>query len=83
MLLRNLGLKIIEHPFPDHHQFIARDLNFADNYPIIMTEKDAVKCKGFANKKIWVLAIDVKLPQKFVNALCKKLAFVQTKRNVL
>lgn len=78
-MLRELGLKVIEHPFPDHHQFSATDLYFANDYPIIMTEKDAVKCKGFANKKIWVLAIDAKLSQKFANALRKKLDFAKTR----
>src|SRR5690606_20568690 len=40
--LRSLGVDVIEHAFPDHHAFTATDLQFADNLPVIMTEKDAV-----------------------------------------
>ena len=42
--LRALGLNVIEHPFPDHHPFNAAELDFADELPVLMTEKDAVKC---------------------------------------
>jgi tetraacyldisaccharide 4'-kinase len=38
-----MGLDLIEHAFPDHHQFSASDIDFADGLPILMTEKDAVK----------------------------------------
>jgi tetraacyldisaccharide 4'-kinase len=41
--LRSMGLDLIEHAFPDHHQFSASDIDFADGLPILMTEKDAVK----------------------------------------
>ena len=42
--LRRYGLHLIEHPFPDHHAFSLDDINFTDGLPILMTEKDAVKC---------------------------------------
>jgi tetraacyldisaccharide 4'-kinase len=42
--LREQGLSVIEHAFPDHHRFIADDIVFADRLPVLMTEKDAVKC---------------------------------------
>jgi tetraacyldisaccharide 4'-kinase len=41
--LRSLGLELIEHAFPDHYQFRPDDIDFADDLPILMTEKDAVK----------------------------------------
>lgn len=41
--LRSHGLELIEHAYPDHHQFAAGDIDFADDLPILMTEKDAVK----------------------------------------
>lgn len=46
--LRRQGIKVIPHAFPDHHSFSANDLNFGDRYPVLMTEKDAVKCTTFA-----------------------------------
>lgn len=46
--LRWQGIQVIPHPFPDHHAFTARDLDFGDSLPVLMTEKDAVKCAPFA-----------------------------------
>ncbi len=58
--LRVLGLTVIPHAFPDHHAFRPSDLNFSDDQPIIMTEKDAVKCESFASARCWVLAIEAR-----------------------
>lgn len=43
--LRRQGLEVLEHPHPDHHQYTTGDIDFDDDLPILMTEKDAVKCK--------------------------------------
>ncbi len=43
--LSSLGVECIEHPYPDHHRFKIEDLAFDDDMPIIMTMKDAVKCR--------------------------------------
>jgi tetraacyldisaccharide 4'-kinase len=51
--LRARGLDIIEHAFADHHPFVPRDLSFEDDLPVLMTEKDAVKCGSFANPRLW------------------------------
>jgi tetraacyldisaccharide 4'-kinase len=50
--LRSRGLDIVEHPFPDHHPFTPADLNFGDTAPVLMTEKDAVKCRAFADARV-------------------------------
>ncbi|MDD2762048.1 MAG: tetraacyldisaccharide 4'-kinase, partial [Methylomonas sp.] len=55
--------------FPDHHAFSAADLRFKDNKALIMTEKDAVKCKGFAQPHHWYLSIDADLPAAFSEQL--------------
>ena len=59
--LETLGFKIIPHAFPDHHVFSAQDLDFADELPIVMTEKDAVKCQQIATQKHWYLPVSAKL----------------------
>jgi tetraacyldisaccharide 4'-kinase len=51
--LRARGLEVIEHPFPDHHAFTAGELSFDDDLPVLMTEKDAVKCVRFADPRWW------------------------------
>ncbi len=63
--LRELKFSVIEHPFPDHHVYRSQDLNFDDNHLIVMTEKDAVKCREFSNEKIWCLPVSAKLNSEF------------------
>jgi len=71
--LRRLGIEVIEHAYPDHYQFSPEDICFADELPVIMTEKDAVKCRGFAAENYWALRFSVeindKLDQKLINIL--------------
>ncbi|MHB8346214.1 MAG: tetraacyldisaccharide 4'-kinase [Acidiferrobacterales bacterium] len=59
--LRELGLDVREHPFPDHHRFRPEDLDFGDSAPVIMTEKDAVKCERFARPDDWFLEVEARL----------------------
>ena len=59
--LSSLGLNIMEHSFPDHYQFKEEDLNFEDNHPILMTEKDAVRCMDMNNKNLWYLSIEAEI----------------------
>jgi tetraacyldisaccharide 4'-kinase len=63
--LRSLGLRPEEHSFPDHYAFTADDLHLPGNGPILMTEKDAVKCQAFATDRCWVLCVDAELPPSF------------------
>jgi tetraacyldisaccharide 4'-kinase len=55
--LRASGMEVIEHVYPDHHPFTAQDLAFADELPVLMTEKDAVKCTPFATAGMWYVAV--------------------------
>ena len=50
--LRKHEMEVIEHPFADHHAFTAADLQFDDELPILMTEKDAVKCRAIASPRM-------------------------------
>ncbi len=51
--LRGFGLEVIEHAFADHHPFAPGELSFGDSFPVLMTEKDAVKCSAFAEPHWW------------------------------
>ncbi len=55
--LAAMGLEVEPHAFPDHHRFGAADLNFGDAKPIMMTSKDAVKCRAFAPDNCWELPV--------------------------
>lgn len=63
--LRRAGLKPIEHPFADHHRFEAAEIRFDDELPVLMTEKDAVKCRELADARHWYLPIRASLPPTF------------------
>ena len=63
--LRDLGLEVIEHFFPDHYRYRAADLDFGDTLPVMMTEKDAVKCQRYARPNHWYLPVDAKLSAQF------------------
>lgn len=71
--LKEAGFEVIPHAFPDHHHFEAKDLEFADHYPIIMTEKDAVKCRPFASDRCWYIAVMAKIDEAFTKQLLIKL----------
>src|SRR5262249_5003670 len=60
--LRAHGLTLIEHPFPDHHPLTREQVEFADEHPIVMTEKDAMRCEGFAGPRMWCVPVAAQLP---------------------
>lgn len=72
--LKEKGLDIIEHIFPDHHLYCASDFQFDDALPILMTEKDAVKCKTFADQRFWYLPVEAEMGKIFEVALLAKLS---------
>jgi tetraacyldisaccharide 4'-kinase len=55
--LRAHGIEVIEHAFADHHRFVPAELAFADGLPVLMTEKDAVKCLAFADPRLWYVPV--------------------------
>ena len=57
--LRALGLRVQPHPLPDHARISASDISFADGAPVLMTEKDAVKCRAIAGNDCWAVRMDV------------------------
>ena len=63
--LRVLGMDVIEHPFADHHAFASTDLDFGDDAPIMMTDKDAMKCGKFASDNVWRVPVRTELPPSF------------------
>jgi tetraacyldisaccharide 4'-kinase len=72
--LRDAGLAPVTHAFPDHHAFTREDLDFGDGLPVLMTEKDAVKCQAFADGRLWYVPVDAVLPEAFAAAVLARLA---------
>jgi tetraacyldisaccharide 4'-kinase len=71
--LGKLGIKVVPHPFPDHHAFKPADLDFGDEAPVLMTEKDAVKLRRAARPNWWVLPVTAEVDAAFGEWLTRRL----------
>ena len=71
--LRVHGIHVIAHAFPDHHAFAPADLAFDDDLPVLMTEKDAIKCERFAAANFWCVPVRAELPESFFDGVATAL----------
>jgi tetraacyldisaccharide 4'-kinase len=67
--LRDLGIQVRKHSFSDHHQYRENELQFDNSAPVLMTEKDAIKCKKFSMHDAWYLRVDALLENRFYEKL--------------
>jgi tetraacyldisaccharide-1-P 4'-kinase len=58
-MLRAVGIDVVEHPLPDHAKLGIDDISFADDLAVLMTEKDAVKCRDIAGPHHWYVPVSV------------------------
>lgn len=72
-MLRGAGIAVVPHAFPDHHAYSPADFAFASRLPVLMTEKDAVKCAGFAGAQAYMVPVAAQLPEAFWAALLARL----------
>ena len=72
--LRKLGLTFASVSFDDHYAFTEQDLAKIDCDVLIMTEKDAVKCKPFAQPHHWVLPVEAQIDAQLMPLILNKLA---------
>jgi tetraacyldisaccharide 4'-kinase len=72
--LRGFGIAVVPHAFADHHRYVAEDLRFGSDLPVLMTEKDAVKCAAFATDRHFSVPVRAELPEAFWVALLDRLA---------
>lgn len=65
-MLASLQIVTTNHAFPDHHRFSLKDFELAETgSAIIMTEKDAVKCRSLGLKNAWYVPVDTHLDASF------------------
>ena len=74
--LRSLGFVVHEHIFPDHHLYQPDDVKFDDELPILMTVKDAVKCRHMGLTNAWALGVE---PQNLEPVLERVLLFLRSR----
>ena len=58
------GLDVLPHARPDHAPIEFADIDFTDGYPVLMTEKDAVKCISIADQRHWAVRMDIDLEEQ-------------------
>ena len=75
-MLRGLDIAVVPHAFADHHRYCAEDLRFGSDLPVLMTEKDAVKCASFDSERCYSVPIRAELPEAFWVALLDRLKAV-------
>ena len=68
-LLQSLGIHVIAHALPDHARLTPEDVDFPDSKPVLMTEKDAVKCAKMAGPNHWYVPVTASFGKGEANVL--------------
>lgn len=68
-MLSQYGLEVIPHAFPDHHPYKLQDLDFGSGLPLLMTEKDGVKCSQFPVSNCWMVCVAARPTKPFIEQL--------------
>ncbi|BFM16345.1 tetraacyldisaccharide 4'-kinase [Maricurvus nonylphenolicus] len=69
--LSSLGVEAGQYVFPDHHAYTEDDLAFAEQGTLLMTTKDAVKCRKFVKPNWWSLSVTAQLPDVFYDQIAE------------
>jgi tetraacyldisaccharide 4'-kinase len=72
-MLRERGILVEEWPYPDHHPYGPSDLEDWPPGPVLMTEKDAVKCGKVGRADLWYCPVRAEPEPALVAALFSKL----------
>lgn len=78
--LEALNWRPVEHAFADHAHYTAQQLQFSPALPLLMTEKDAVKCRDFAAEDWWYLAVEAQPSSAFIAWFDSRLAHLLPER---
>ncbi len=71
--LSSMGLQFERRAYADHYLFQAEDFKNIDADVILMTEKDAVKCRSFAQANFWALPVNAVLKDGLMSVVLNKL----------
>lgn len=77
-VVTSLGATPEPQPRPDHHTFTPSDMSRPEGQALVMTAKDAVKCREFADDNCWSLEVEAYLPDAFWIGLDHKLTMLDT-----
>jgi tetraacyldisaccharide 4'-kinase len=71
--LSRMGLAFSAHPFPDHHVFRAAELQFDDCDFVLMTEKDAVKCRRFGRRDLIAVRVEAEVDPALIDLILERI----------
>jgi tetraacyldisaccharide 4'-kinase len=75
--LERLRLSFEARAFPDHHRYVAEDLRFPAADAILMTEKDAIKCRRFAHERMWTLPVTARTSEELAQLVLGRIRNAQ------
>ena len=82
--LNDLGIDADFKAFDDHYQFKLTDFeDFEHTKPLLMTEKDAVKCHAFAQANWWYLELKPICPESLMHQILQKIGHQQSFEGLL
>ena len=68
--LESLGFEVILHAYDDHQVMTMSDLTFEDDYPVIITAKDAIN-PVVELKHFWVLMLKLRFQSNLLKTFCR------------
>ena len=83
-MLKELGIPLAEtFSFADHQAFTAEMIvpKLSQNLPLLMTEKDAVKCKAFTQGNWWYVPVSARFSEKSTACLVGMVSKLLEKNN--
>jgi len=80
-LLTAQGFAGRTHAFPDHYAYSRDDVAFPAASAVLMTQKDAVKCRAFADARMWMLPIRAEVDRALIELVVEKVDGSQVARD--
>lgn len=78
-MLESRGIEVIRHPLADHADITVDDVRYDDGLEVLMTQKDAVKCRGFDSARLWYVPVEVEFEGAGGESL---LEFIESKTGI-
>ena len=79
-LLREHGIVAEERAFPDHAALTPSQAGAGSGRPLLMTEKDAVKCAGDGWQDAWYVEVEARIEEPGATALLRRIAALAAAR---
>lgn len=73
-MLEGVGAQLTRHALPDHAPYTPQTLRFKPEQPVIVTEKDMVKCRSFAGEQVWAAETAVRMHPEIERIILDRLA---------